>query len=73
MEHKPALVRRIEAELARAGKRYRIDWNQLDEPSLREVVRLLRDIEHDKLVAANNARRGHWRMGVPWSPPSRRT
>jgi hypothetical protein len=57
MNDKPVLVRWLVAEFGRmTGRRYRIDWAALDVASLREVQRLLLDLEHEKRIAANRAR-----------------
>lgn len=50
------LVEWLRAELARAtGRRYRIDLE-----SLRELQRLLRDLDHEKQAAVNRARLTPW-------------
>jgi hypothetical protein len=58
-EHeKRRLVEWLRAELARAtGRRYRID---LDAESLRELQRVLRDLDHEKQAAVNRARLMPW-------------
>lgn len=51
------LVEWLRAELSRAtGRRYRIDLAALDVESLRELQRLLRDLDHEKHAAASRAR-----------------
>lgn len=62
-EHeKRRLVEWLRSELARAtGRRYRIDLDALDVESLRELQRLLRDLDHDKHAAVNRARLTPWR------------
>jgi hypothetical protein len=62
-EHeKRRLVEWLRAELARAtGRRYRIDLGALDAESLRELQRILRDLEHEKQAAVNRARLTPWR------------
>ena len=64
-EHeKRRLVEWLRAELARAtGRRYRIDIDALDAESLRELQRLLRDFDHEKLAAVNRARLMPWTRG----------
>lgn len=58
----PQLTRTIEAEISRAtGKRYRIAFDKLDDESLREMLRMLRDLDYDKRAAINRARREPWR------------
>ena len=62
-EHeKRRLVEWLRAELARAtGRRYRIPLDPLDLESLRELQRLLRDLDHEKQAAVNRARLTPWR------------
>ncbi|MCC6666031.1 MAG: hypothetical protein IT375_19905 [Polyangiaceae bacterium] len=62
-EHeKRRLVEWLRAELARAtGRRYRIHLDPLDLESLRELQRLLRDLDHEKQAAVNRARLTPWR------------
>jgi len=56
------LVEWLRAELARAtGRRYRIDLDALDVESLRELQRLLRDLDHEKVAAVDRARLTPWR------------
>jgi hypothetical protein len=43
------------------GRRYRVDYEVLDTESLRELVRLLRDMESAKEAAVNQVRRTPWR------------
>ena len=40
--------------------RYRIDLDALDVESLRELQRLLRDLDHEKQAAVNRARMMPW-------------
>jgi hypothetical protein len=62
MNHKPQLIRWLQAELSRlTGRRYQIDLEALDVQSLRELQRLLRDLDYEKRVAANRARIMPWR------------
>lgn len=59
---KRRLAEWLRAELARAtGRRYRIDLDALDAESLRELQRLLRDLDHEKQAAVNRARLMPWR------------
>ena len=52
----------VRAMIARAlGRHYRIDLTALDVASLREFLRLLRDVEHEKQLAAQQARLQPWR------------
>lgn len=62
-EHdKRRLIEWLRAETARAtGRRYQIDLDALDVQSLRELVRLVRDLEHEKHAAVNRARMTPWR------------
>lgn len=56
------MIRLVEAELQRAtGRRYRIALSALDEESLRELLRLLRDLDHEKRSAARRAQLTPWR------------
>ena len=54
-------IRRLEAQLAQTGRRYLIDLNVLDLDSLRELERLLRDLEYDRRRAVEQARVFPWR------------
>jgi len=50
------------AETARStGRRYQIALDALDVHSHRELVRLIRDVDHEKQAAANRARMMPWR------------
>ncbi len=62
VEHeKRPLVEWLRADLARAtGRRYRIDLDGLDVESLRELQRLLRDLDNEKQSAVNCARLMPW-------------
>ena len=42
-------------------RRYQIDFDALDVQSLRELVRLIRDHDHEKQTAVNRARMMPWR------------
>lgn len=47
----------VAAEITRAsGRRYPIKLEALDDESLRELQRLLRDLEHEKKMAVQQAR-----------------
>lgn len=63
MNHtKTQLIRWLESELQRrTGRRYQIDFDALDAHSLREMQRLIRDMEHEQRLAANRARLQPWR------------
>jgi hypothetical protein len=43
------------------GKRYQIQLELLDATSLRDLQRLLRDLDHEKQMAVSNARIFPWR------------
>jgi len=59
---KRRLIEWLRAETARAiGRRYQIDFDALDVQSLRELVRLIRDLDHEKQAAVNRARMMPWR------------
>ena len=52
----------VRAETARAtGRRYQIDFDTLDVQSLRELVRLIRNLDHEKQAAVNRACMMPWR------------
>ena len=56
------LVEWLRAEMARAtGRTYRIALDQLDRESLRELQRLLRDLDHERQGAVRDARLFPWR------------
>ncbi|MDY0002193.1 MAG: hypothetical protein RBU30_12920 [Polyangia bacterium] len=56
------LIQQIEAEIARAlGRRYAIRLDLLDPTSLRELQRLLRDLEDERRMAIQKARLTPWR------------
>jgi len=60
---KRRLIEWLRAETARAtGRRYQIDFDALDAQSLRELVRLIRHLDHEKQAAVNRARMMPWRM-----------
>ena len=58
---KHELIRRLRAELGRTGRRYLIDLDALNVESLREFIRLLRDLDQDKDLAVRRARLEPWR------------
>ncbi|MBW2737103.1 MAG: hypothetical protein JRH20_32380 [Deltaproteobacteria bacterium] len=62
-EHeKRRLVDWLRAEMNRqAGRRYLIDLEAIDLKSLRELQRLLRDLDDEKRMAAQRARIYPWR------------
>ena len=62
-EHeKRRLVDWLRAEMTRqAGRRYLIDLESLDIKSLRELQRLLRDLDAEQRMAAQRARMFPWR------------
>jgi hypothetical protein len=64
IEHdKRRLIEWLRAETARAtGRRHAIKYEALDVDSLRELVRLIRDLEHERQAARNRARMMPWRM-----------
>jgi len=56
------LVEWIAAEVMRStGRRYAIKLEALDDESLREFQRLLRDLDHEKQIAVQQARLQPWR------------
>ncbi|MFH1865369.1 MAG: hypothetical protein ABIK85_05740 [Candidatus Eisenbacteria bacterium] len=59
---KRRLIEWLRAETARAtGRRYQIDFDILDVQSLRELVRLIRDLDHEKQASVSRARLMPWR------------
>lgn len=55
------MLRVVQMLIGRAtGKHYRIALDQLDDQSLRELYRLLRDLETEQLAAVNRAKRFFW-------------
>ena len=59
---KRRLIKWLRDETARAtGRRYQINFDALDVQSLRELVRLIRDLDHEKHAAVNRARMMPWR------------
>ncbi|MFH1474938.1 MAG: hypothetical protein ABIG85_03675 [Chloroflexota bacterium] len=54
----------LRAEMARAagGRRYLIDLDALDLDSLRELQRLLRDLDAERRAAVQRARLTPWRL-----------
>jgi len=52
-----------------AGRRYLIDLEALDFESLRELQRLLRDLDHENQAAVNRVRMMPWR----WRSTRRRS
>ena len=56
------LIRWLRAEMTRAtGRRYNIQLELLDATSVRDLQRLLRDLEHEKQMAVRNTRLTPWR------------
>jgi len=52
----------VRGEMRRAtGRDYRVNLEALDAESLREMLRFMRDIEHEKRIAINRARTQPWR------------
>lgn len=59
---KRRLVEWLVAEITRTtGRRYSIKLEALDDESLRELQRLLRDLDHEKQMAVQQARLQPWR------------
>jgi hypothetical protein len=60
---KRRLVDWLRAEMTRqAGRRYLIDLDILDLKSLRELQRLLRDLDAERRMAVQRARLTPWRL-----------
>ncbi len=61
---KRSLIQWLQAEMARAaGRAYpRLDLDALDMDSLRELQRLLRDLDAERRMAVQRARMMPWRM-----------
>lgn len=58
----PMLLRLLQSAIAHAtGRRYQIDLDRLDDGSLRELLRLLRDLESERISAVNRARLQFWK------------
>lgn len=56
------LVEWLTAEITRTtGCRYSIKLEALDDQSLRDLQRLLRDLDHEKQMAVQQARHQPWR------------
>ena len=59
---KRQLIDRLCRDVARiTGRRYAVDYEALNAESLRELVRLVQDLEHDRKAAVNQARMMPWR------------
>ncbi len=58
---KAEMLRHVTGALARTGRRYQIALDKLDAASLREIIRLLRDLEQDRDAAVRKARMEPWR------------
>ena len=56
-----SLIRRLQAHIARTGRRYGIDLEALDLDSLRDLERLLRDLEYDRRRDVEQSRIFPWR------------
>ena len=54
--HRRTLIRQIQAQIACTGRNYNIDLEALDLASLRDLQRLLRDLEDDRRRAVEQAR-----------------
>ncbi len=62
MDHaKAEIIRHVTGALTRTGRRYKLALDKLDAASLREVLRLLRDLEQDRDAAVRRARMEPWR------------
>ena len=60
---KRQLIQWVEATAARTtGRRYQVRWDALDVGSLRELQRLLRDLETKRQRAVQQARLMPWRL-----------
>jgi hypothetical protein len=59
------LIHQLRADIRHAtGRYYNIDWDQIDELSLREMMRLLIDLKAEHVRALNNERARARR--TPW-------
>lgn len=57
------IIREIQATLARAtGRHYRVDFEGLDTASLRELLRLVRDLVDEMRRVKQQVRREPWRF-----------
>jgi hypothetical protein len=60
--HRRHLIGSLVAQIQQVtGRRYAIKLDLLDDESLREVQRLLRDVDHEKHQAVQQARLWPWR------------
>ena len=59
--HHRDLIRQLQAMITCTGRRYQIDLEALDMASLRELQRLLRDLEDDRRRAVQQARIFPWK------------
>ena len=60
---KHQLIHAVRAQMRYAtGRDYRIDLDAMDTTTLRELIRLLRDLDYDKRSAVNRARIMPWRQ-----------
>jgi hypothetical protein len=64
MENKNHLARWLKAETSRmTGRAYQIDYEALPAESLREMMRLMRDLDQEKANDVRRARMMPWRRG----------
>ena len=55
------LAKQVEGEIERASRRqYRLNLDNLDDLTLQELRRFVRDMEYEKQVAINRLRRNPW-------------
>lgn len=60
---KRRLIEWITSEVTRqVGRRYQVAWEALDDRSLREIQRLMRDLETEKDNAVRQARLFPWQI-----------
>ena len=55
------IIQRMRAQITRTGRGYNINFDALDLASLRDLQRLLRDLEDDRHRAVQQARICPWR------------
>lgn len=63
--HRSHLINILRADIRQAtGRDYRIDWENIDEQSIREMLRLMIDLKFEHQRAMNNEKMRARRM--PW-------
>lgn len=61
---KERVIRELVANIRqKTGRHYQIKFDKLELEEIQEVIRLIRDIDHENLVRLNRARIMPWRRG----------